>query len=350
LRDAATIRPLSPSLRAEDTARLAQQELRDLFRTGGTGLEVLGLLAAARGGLSGPDLAGLAKVPLWEAEDIVRTGAGRAFARRPDRWNPEDSPEVYLLAHEELQAAAAGYLQGSDLLEGYYGRLHAWAGTWRDRGWPPQTPHYLLDGYPRLLAGLGDLERLASLALDTGRQDRMLAVTGGDAAALAEIRTALDLIAACDAPDLAAALALACRRDQLTSRNTHIPVSLPAVWATLGQAVRAEALATSITAPYEQARALAQLVEALAGAGQHGQAAAVAGQAEAVARSITDPYEQARALAQLAEALADAGQVRAANQVAAAACATGEWTTAATAVLSLNPAAFPALACILDVR
>jgi hypothetical protein len=39
---------------------------------------------------------------------------------------------VYLLAHEELQAAAARYLQVSGLLPGYYGRLHDWAGTYRD--------------------------------------------------------------------------------------------------------------------------------------------------------------------------------------------------------------------------
>ena len=35
------------------------------------------------------------------------------------------------------------------------------------------------------------------------RHDRMLDLTGGDAAALAEVRTALDLIATQDAPDLA---------------------------------------------------------------------------------------------------------------------------------------------------
>ena len=71
---------------------------------------------------------------------------------------------------------------------------------------------------------------MIACGLDAARQDRMLDITGGDATALAEIRAALDLIAAQDYPDLASALALACRRDQLTDRNTHIPASLPAVW------------------------------------------------------------------------------------------------------------------------
>ena len=60
-------------------------------------------------------------------------------------------------------------------------------------------------------------------------------------------------------------------------------------------------MARSITDPHRQAQALAQVAEALAGAGQHQQA-------EAVARSITDPVWQAQALAQVAEALAGAGQ------------------------------------------
>ena len=54
-------------------------------------------------------------------------------------------------------------------------------------------------------------------------------------------------------PDLASALALACHRDHLTDRNANIPVDLPAVWATLGQLTRAEALAPSITYPARQA-------------------------------------------------------------------------------------------------
>ena len=176
----------------------------------------------------------------------------------------------------------------------------------------------------------------------------MLDLTGGDAAALAEVRTALDLIAAQDDPDLASALRLACHRDHLADRNTNIPASLPAVWAALGQPTRAEALATSITDPDRQAQALAQVAGALAKAGQHQQAedrrpapsptraaqargpgpggggagqgrAAPAGRHAAgrlVARSITDPGRQAQALAQVAGALAEAGQHQQAEAVA----------------------------------
>ena len=110
-------------------------------------------------------------------------------------------------------------------------------------------------------------------------------------------------------------------------------------------------MARSITDPYRQARALAQVAGALAGAGQHQPATArrtgrdggpldhrpvpagrrpgaVAGalaaagqhhthrpeQAETVARSITDPYLQADALVQVARALASAGQQQQAEE------------------------------------
>ena len=115
----------------------------------------------------------------------------------------------------------------------------------------------------------------------------------------------------------------------------------------LGQHIRAEALAASITDPYERARALVAVAGALAEAGQYeraetvayfitdpgGQAraavaaalakarqyeqiAAMASQAETVARSITDSYWRVQALAAVAGALAEAGQYERAETVA----------------------------------
>ena len=67
-------------------------------------------------------------------------------------------------------------------------------------------------------------------------------------------------------------------------------------------------MARSITNPDRQAQALTAVAGALAEAGQHEQAAAMASQADTVARSITDPDRQARALTAVAGALAEAGQ------------------------------------------
>ena len=348
LRDPAVIRPLDASGHAGDIRRLSGLELRGLLHGGAAGRDVLGLLAAARGGLSGPDLAELAEVPRWEAEGILRAAAGRTFTGRPSPSGRRDRPEIYLLGHEELQAQAEASL-GGRLLDRYRGLLHAWADGYRDRGWPPDTPEYLLSGYYRLLDDLGDLPRMTGLALDAARHDRMLDLTGGDAAALAEARTALDRIAAQDAPDLATALALAWHRDQLTDRNRYIPDALPAVWAALdqfpralalaspmsdpnqqqvplawvarglaaaGQHERAEAIARSIISPYRRANALARVAEGLAAAGQHEEAAAIAARAETTARSLTDQQNRENALTRVAGALAATGQRERAEAIA----------------------------------
>ncbi|MEU7531301.1 hypothetical protein AB0A74_36605 [Saccharothrix sp. NPDC042600] len=195
LRDAAVVRPLSGSAHARDRQRLGQSELKRLLRGGPVEQDVLGLLTAARGGLSLADLRVLTGADLVEVEDVLHTVAGRTFTRRPGIAGPD----VYLLGHEELHTAACDYL-GPERLADYRARLFAWADGYLAPGagrapWPPETPEYLVTGYPRMLATIGDAHRLTALATDRVRHDRMLDVSGGDAAALVEITTCQDLTA-----------------------------------------------------------------------------------------------------------------------------------------------------------
>ena len=113
LREPGIIRPLASSAYAQDIKTLAQQELRRLLRGTPAEQDLLGLLTAARGGLSGPDLAALTGESLWEIEDVLHGVSGRTFTRRVSTWQPGDGPEVYLLGHEELQATARTYFGGS---------------------------------------------------------------------------------------------------------------------------------------------------------------------------------------------------------------------------------------------
>ena len=356
LRDHGIIRLLSDSPHARDLQRLGRQELKRLLKGTVVEQDILGFLTTARGGLSALDLAELTGAPLWEIEEILHTVAGRTFTRRVSTWIPGGGPEVYLLGHEELQDTASGYLDPARLAD-YRHRLNAWAETYRTKGWPCTTPEYLLRGYFQLLITTNDLPRLVACATDSARHDRMLDLTGGDVTAIAEVRTALDLTAAQDVPDLAVGLHLAYHRDYLTDRNSYVPTNLPAVWAILGQTTRAQAFATSITNPYQQTQAVAQIAGALARvgkyeqaeqfartindpaghalndpaghalalahvakgiaqSGQHERAADLAGQAEQIARTITDPNEQASALIQIAAALARAGRHEQAEQLA----------------------------------
>ncbi|MFI9602752.1 hypothetical protein ACIHCX_23380 [Streptomyces sp. NPDC052043] len=320
LRDPGIVRLLGDSPHARDLQRLGHSELKRLLKGTPVEQDLLGLLTAARGGLSGPDLRELTGADLVTVEEVLHTVAGRTFTRRLATWAPDDGPQVYLLGHEELDKAAWHYL-GPDDLARYQDRLHTWAEGYRTPTdgrppWPSHTPEYLLTGYPRMLATAGDTNRLTALAIDPARHDRMLDLTGGDTAALTEIETCQDLLLDCSQPDLYALARLSHHRGQLESRNALIPTTLPAVWATLGYPNRAEQIARAITHPGQRALALAGVVGAVAAAGDHVRARELATDTEQIAQALASPYERALALAGVAGAVAAAGDHEHAKQIA----------------------------------
>jgi bifunctional DNase/RNase/tetratricopeptide (TPR) repeat protein len=329
---------VSPEVR--EIQQLSEQELNRLLEDTPAGPDLVGLLTAADGGLSAADLAALTGSPQWQIEEIVHATAGVAITRQASALAAETSPEVYRLGHEEFKVIATSRLAAR--LPGYRARLHEWVAGYGERGWPAPMPEYLLLDYFRMLADQRDRPRMTACALDAVRHDEMLRAIGGDTAALAEIRTTLQLIAAQDDPAVSDAFALAIHRDQLTDRSKNIPVGLPAVWAATGQANRAQALAISITDPVRRDDALALVADVLAGSGQYQRAEATARsislthrqeealvqiavtlagagqheQAEALARSVASPDRQAEALARVAGGLAGAGQHRQAAAIA----------------------------------
>jgi hypothetical protein len=221
------IRRLDVSPHATRVTELAQRELDEVLATDrdrhrGLGYQVLGLVTACGGGLDRRDLHQLTGRPVFEIDHLLRGVFGRTIAGRVEPHAPE---RVFLFTHETLRVQAIDRL-GADALTGFADRLHTWAASYQRRGWPADTPGYLLRGYPRMLADAGDLDRLVALATDPDRHHRMLNATGGDAAALAEIATAHTLTAAQPSPNLLNALRLAWYRDQLTDRNTNIPTRL----------------------------------------------------------------------------------------------------------------------------
>ncbi len=296
LRDGSVARVLAASPHAQDVRHAAERELTRLLH--GTDLEqdLLGLVTAAGGGLSSRDLAELTKRPPWEVEEAMNAVAGRTFARRPAA-----RAEVYVLGHDELRTAAVRFL--GDRLSEYRQRLHGWADGYARDLWPAHTPEYLLHGYFRMLHAVGDLPRMTACALDPARHDRMLAVSSGDTNALAEIAAAQDALLDRDTDDLRTMALLAVRHDTVVERNRHIPPGLPAVWALLGQPVRALALARSIADPGTRVEAMIALSE------QQIPADDIIGEAEAIARGIRLSPERLNALVSVAKAAARAGRL-----------------------------------------
>jgi tetratricopeptide (TPR) repeat protein len=300
LHDPGIVRTLERSSFAETIRVEAQRELKHLLAGPETERELLGLLTASGGGLATTDLAELTDRNLYEIEEILRSRAGRTFLARENSSRPHQSP-VFVLGHEELLSQAIRML-GPRALDSYRDRVHAWARTYADARWPQETPDYLVRGYISMLRGASDLTRMTAVAADSARHDRLRELTGGDAAALAEIDLAQRLLAEEGVPNLFDLLLLAVRRDALNARNEHIPPGLPAVWVGLGQPRRAEALARSLKAPRRRAEALAAVGTALAEAGSAADAVSVFEEAACDAHACRDPLDRARALVEIARA------------------------------------------------
>ncbi|MBR7826653.1 hypothetical protein KDK95_10095 [Actinospica sp. MGRD01-02] len=295
----AVVRVLGASEHARMVRTHAEAEITRL--ASGSDLErlLLGLVTAARGGLSEADLAYLADCTEFEVERQLRGVTGRTFTTQSSYYRPDDGPRVYVLAHRDLQAMAEHSLRGAPLQDACR-RLHAWSDSFRGKGCPVDTPEYLLRGYFDMLQEAGDIERMVACATDPARQYRMLDVTGGDTAALAQITAAQRAVLAQDDPDLLAMTRLSIHRNALTRRNELLSERLPLVWARLGNRIRAESLARSITEPGRRGFALSQLAMWAAGIGD-------IDRAEVLANDVTFPEWQTEALTVIARAAADRG-------------------------------------------
>jgi hypothetical protein len=300
---------LKPSPVAGRIRALAEAEIENALQdTIRLDHRILSFLAAADGPLTFAELASLINLVAvhdrsgWttapsEIDTVWRRHLARTLSRDPATGG-------LVFAHNELQTSAQRRF--ADDLPHRRSILHEWADEYAGRGWPADTPQYLLREYFRMLHDHGEARRLVALATDRARHALKLDTTGGDAAALAEIRAAQDFVLAHPEIDLTAMALLAVRRHALTARNRYIPEDLPALWATLGQPVRGGALAASITDPVRRAHALTTVVAAAAATRDLSRAADLVGQAELVIRSIVG-YERPAALTELARTAAAIG-------------------------------------------
>ena len=199
---------LDPSPHAQNLAKLASQELRDLLHGDDQDLaaEILGVLTAAAGALTIDDLTTLADdleaatpARSRQVERLVTERAARSL-----RSVDAEEPRRYQFTHGSLLEQAQTDPDLAVLRHpAYRRRIDRWADQWRDVGWPawhigePGTPRYLLDVYPHLLLGKqvgsapegeraesaaqpADLRRLAALVSDVRWVDSAVCTIGLD--------------------------------------------------------------------------------------------------------------------------------------------------------------------------
>lgn len=239
-----------PSPHACALMRDAENELRERLHADGADRDIIALITAIGSGLTVSDLADLTGLPSFELTDRLGTVLGRSLRSRMLHHE-----QVYLFAHDTLRTAAETILSAD--LKRYRGRIHDQAAACRHKDWPRDTPAYLFRPYTRMIESAGDLSRLAALAADSARHDRMLLSTGSDEAARRELTTAQKMLTAVPAPELAALITLAPETERFGEPTTAIPAELPAAWACLGHVDRALQLSHRLRALAMTARALA---------------------------------------------------------------------------------------------
>ncbi|MFI6699653.1 trypsin-like peptidase domain-containing protein [Streptomyces sp. NPDC050509] len=245
--------------------------------------DLVGLLAAARGSLTLDDLRHLTGAQQMAVRARLGSAFGRILRMRGQSGGSGgpsgrsyDESRGYLFAHETLLATALAEL-GPDVRP-YRERLHTWAARYAERGWPQDTPSYLLHAYGRMVTALGDLDRATALATDLRRGDRLREATGSDAAGLAEIRAVRGAVHAAEDSDIGSLAALTAADALLARRNRALPPGIPVALARLGHTRRAVGMARSVFRPSDRARALAGVARVLAERGD--------GQAEALAQEV----------------------------------------------------------------
>ncbi|MGW5129706.1 tetratricopeptide repeat protein [Streptomyces sp. NPDC004135] len=297
LRDPAVLRTLAPSPHAQTIRAEAERELKRLIEAGGLEYDLLALVTTANGGLTADDLSTLTGAVTYRVHDVLRTRAGRTFDVRA---------EACLLGHEELQVQARQML-GDAELDRYRDTLHAWADDWRTRGWPENTPQYLLRAYFRMVWATADTDRLVELAMDEARHDRMLEATGSDAEALTEVGAAAEHLAFDAGADLLTLLRLAQRRTRLSDRNLGMTRTMCRAWAELGRADKAVALARVVPERMARAEALAEVGGVLWAAGHRSRAFDLLAEVEAELRTDRKSSRRRMAAAAVLRVLAELG-------------------------------------------
>ena len=197
LRDPTTIRPLAASSHVGDVTHLAYQELQRLLASSTAGGDVLGFLTVARRGLTSRELTDLVNAPPREIESVLRTVAGRTFTSQAGSSVDGEHPEVYVIAHEELQAQAEMHLE--DQLQWYRDRFQEWTDGRTDRD--SRRHQTAISQNPA--AGLGTL--LRQLRVEAGMtQDELADATGMSPRTISDLERGVNLTARRDTAGLLA--------------------------------------------------------------------------------------------------------------------------------------------------
>jgi tetratricopeptide (TPR) repeat protein len=332
--------PLTRSDAASQIEARAQQEIEQVTLEDRDALSVLAIFTTAETGLSPTEVTALTRMrPNAQGLDeatvrrLLHTAFGRTLTRQGSSQQPRDP--VFAFAHDTLLDAARKHEDVLALLPECQRLLDQWADEYAERGWPGQTPRYLLLPYTELLT-----RRLANPATEPQicrqlakqlyyvvshpeRLPRIATAAGNPALADREITTTQQALldtrerTGLSADDLLYRLAvLAFRRRPLDGTRAEVARTIAGVWARCGRADEALMLAGQILDPPERSDTFGDLAELHCEAGRLEEALAIAQQMSGDNRSETVLRDIASAFAAAGlpdRGLAVAGQLKPAD-------------------------------------
>ncbi|MFI5694659.1 trypsin-like serine protease [Kribbella sp. NPDC051586] len=277
------VHQLTPSDTAARIFELAGEEIERAALTDSNGLihQVLAFHAAAEGPLTHADLAALIRAQHPQS-DVYPDQIAATWTRHLDRTITlvPGTKDEYGFAHDQLRANARERFAGR--LPDYRGRLQDWAGEYAGKGWPPDTPAYLLRSYTPMLssslssgtASLETLDRLYDVVSSPGRWMALFLADGSPVLPDDEIvRTQHALVAAYEKGLIVqrqlefrlATLGLA--RGPVRDSLTYPAAGVAVVWILLGDGPKAMRLAGSILEPDGRTYALGAIATAASAIG-----------------------------------------------------------------------------------
>jgi nucleoside phosphorylase/tetratricopeptide (TPR) repeat protein len=233
---------------SKDFKARAEEELRWLYDTNSKSADTIALLAVANGALTVEDLSEMtAQLPI-EASRIFHNSTGRTFAYKEQKKTPLSlsTETAYMLGHADLQEQA---------LEGFVGRssdrylsiIDSWCDGFKEKGWPDDTPLYLLTDYLGLLSENSRWDRLSLILSDENYINRVFDCMLLNTVYLQHIKAALQVFIKHERPDLLRISLLSHQRERLRKYNADLPSELPVVLAKLSHYDYAIALSDSYT-------------------------------------------------------------------------------------------------------
>jgi hypothetical protein len=341
-------------------------DLDELMRTP-EGAHIVGYLAAASAPLTAANLTELLGHHPDQPVRMTRTAVQDLLDRRQARTLitvpiPRSEKPGYRLGHETLDtraiinlypnladhpvdaATAEWAAQRQAILASYRDGIHAWATVYirsPDR-WPSDTPTYLIDSYPPIIAV--DPHRnstLIDVLCDPARHDRLFAIYGSQYPAAEQTHSAAEHLVHRRPIDFYALGRLLITQHRLQRTDRDLPPELPAVYVKCGQPQLAIDLTNSINEGSDGIRARLDTAVAFAVDGDTATARTLLDQARRVARTlnIREREEIGRAFIRTAAALAAAGDTTTAYALVDDGRRMAPWINAKTASALMRTAA-----------